>query len=409
MSRFTSSKFVSVSAVSIAFGVGIAVATPAQAAWSTPVKPSAACTPASGLNIALNTTGAWILVGTFTQSDGSGAVESCTSSDGVNWTGPSMVGPGGSPAVAIAPNGRAVVAFSGLYPALNIQASVRPPGGSWTAPVVIYGGPISGHALIKMDGSGNAIAIWEGGRDADAFGTASLAANSTTWTPPTTLAAHAGSAGFAVNSTGGVVIGFRNDSPDKTEAVSGTVLGGFGAPVIVGGNYGTAIRPIQVALNDSGVAVLGWVTDDYCKVVTRTPGGTWSTPTQLDGNNAEGVGVAIDASGNAIAGFGDNQPGINVTTAVYGTKMPAGGAWGTPTLLSTLDAKGHVTVGGDPAGTFVVTWLDASSNVEALTIPPGGGFGPGTVVGAGGITQLIVIPGQAVLSIAAGISKEPIN
>jgi hypothetical protein len=262
--------------------------------------------------------------------------------------------------------------------------------------------------MIKMDGSGNAIAVWAGSTDASPLSTASLAAGSITWTPMTTLAAHAGSFGVATNSTGGVVIGFRNDFPDKTEAVSGTILGGFGAPVVLGGTYGTAIRPTQVALNDAGAAVLGWVSDDFAKVVTRTADGTWSAPTQLAGGNAEGIGVAIDAAGNAIAGFGENQATFGVT-AVFGSRRPAGGTWGPATLLSTLDAKGKVAVGGDPAGTFVVTWMDSARNIEALTIPPGGGFGPGTVVGAGPFTSLTVFPGEAVLLIGAGVSKESVN
>jgi hypothetical protein len=310
--------------------------------------------------------------------------------------------------VALAPNGRAVAVWPGLYPALNIQASVRPPGGSWSTPVVISTGTVSGHGLVKMDGSGNAIAVWAGPTNSSPLSTASLPANSTTWTPMITLAAHAGSLGVATNATGEVVIGFRNDFPDKTEVVSGTILGGFGAPVIVGGNYGTAIRPVQVALNDAGAAVLGWVTDDYAKVVTRTADGTWSAPTQLTGNNAEGIGVAIDASGNAIAGFGVDQMTFGIT-AVYASMLPAGGTWGAGTLLSTLNDKGKVAVGGDPAGTFVVTWLDSAGNVEALTIPPGGGFGPGTVVGAGPFTSLAVVPGKAMLSIGAGLSGEPVN
>jgi hypothetical protein len=176
----------------------------------------------------------------------------------------------------------------------------------------------------------------------------------------------------------------------------------------LGGTYGTAIRPTQVALNDAGAAVLGWVSDDFAKVVTRTADGTWSAPTQLAGGNAEGIGVAIDAAGNAIAGFGENQATFGVT-AVFGSRRPAGGTWGPATLLSTLDAKGKVAVGGDPAGTFVVTWMDSARNIEALTIPPGGGFGPGTVVGAGPFTSLTVFPGEAVLLIGAGVSKESVN
>jgi hypothetical protein len=393
----------------IALGICIGAAAPAQAAWSTPVKPPAACTPTTGLNVARNAAGTWVLVGAFTQSDGSSAVESCTSSDGVSWSGPSMIGPGNGPSVAVAPSGRAVVAFHAPYPALNMEASVRPPGGNWSVPVAISSGAFSGQVLIKMDGSGNTIAVWAGTRATSPLAMASLAANSTTWTPMNTLApAGTGSLGLATNSSGGVVIGFRTNTPDRIEAISGTILGGFGQPVVLGTAYGTAVRPIEVALNDAGEAVLGWVTDDFAKVITRSPGGTWSAATQLAGINAEGIGVAIDAAGNAVAGFGQDQATFGIT-AVYASKLPAGGAWGPATLLSTLDARGKVAVGGDPTGTVVVSWVDNAGNVEALTIPPGGGFGPGTVVGAGPFTALTVYPGQAMLVIGAGIAKETVN
>jgi hypothetical protein len=281
--------------------------------------------------------------------------------------------------------------------------------GNWSTPVAISAGAFSGQVLINMDGSGNAIAVWAGTRATSPLATASLAANSTTWTSMKTLApAGTGSLGLATNSSGGVVIGFRTNTPDRIEAISGTILGGFGQPVVVGTAYGTAVRPTEVALNDAGVAVMGWVTDDFAKVVTRTPAGTWSAATQLAGMNAEGIGVAVDAAGNAVAGFGQDQGTFGVT-AVYASKLPAGGAWGPATLLSTLNAKGKVAVGGDPAGTVVVSWMDSAGNIEALTIPPGGGFGAGTVVGAGPFTQLTVFPGQAVLVIGAGIAKETVN
>src|SRR5215475_7618400 len=151
------SNLFSLSTIAIAAAIEAAAA-PAQAAWSTPVKPPAACTPATGLNVARNGSGTWILVGAFTQSDGSAAVESCTSSDGVSWSGPSMIGPGTGPSVAVAPSGRAVVAFTALYPALNVLASARPPGGNWSAPVALSTAAFSGHVLVKMDGSGNTIA-----------------------------------------------------------------------------------------------------------------------------------------------------------------------------------------------------------------------------------------------------------
>jgi hypothetical protein len=78
-------------------------------------------------------------------------------------------------------------------------------------------------------------------------------------------------------------------------------------------------------------------------------------------------------------------------------------------LLSALTDRGAPGAGGDAAGTFVLTWTNSAGAVEALTIPPGGGFGPGTVVGAGPFRHLLVVPGEAVLSIGAGIAKEAVR
>ena len=94
-------------------------------------------------------------------------------------------------------------------------------------------------------------------------------------------------------------------------------------------------------------------------------------------------------------------------TLTYASWCPAGGAWGVPTLLSAPNDKGGVSVAGDPAGTFVVIWNDAAGNVQAVTAPPGGEFGPGTPVGASPSRRLLV-PGKAVLWTAAGISTEPV-
>ena len=94
-------------------------------------------------------------------------------------------------------------------------------------------------------------------------------------------------------------------------------------------------------------------------------------------------------------------------TLTYASLRPTGGTWGAPTLLSALDGKGSVGVAGDPAGTFVVNWSDSAGNVEAVTIVPGGGFGPGTPVGAAPSRRLLV-PGKAVLWTEAGISTEPV-
>ena len=401
--------FVSVGAVFITLGMGIAAATPAQAAWSAPVNPPAGCGSQSGGVIpalALNASGAWVIASFVQNSDGTFSVQACTSSDGVNWSTPVTVGQGISPAVALAPNGRAVAIWQGgpsVSP--NISASVRPPGGSWSAPVVVS--TVPGHPVIQMDGSGNAIAAWASTSLNSPVATASLAANSTTWTAVQTLNAKGGAIGLATNSGGEAIVGFRTHEPSQILVASGTILGGLGTPVDMGPTYGGNFTPgPQIALNDAGVASMAWFNNDFAKVVLRAANGTWGTATQLGGSGSAGACTGIDSAGNAVAAFVLTTQTGNPT---YGSLHPSGGGWGSSTLLSALNDQGKVACGGDPAGTFVVNWTDSAGTVQALTIPPGGGFGPGTAVGAGPFMLLKVIPAKAVLWIGAGISKETVN
>jgi hypothetical protein len=140
-------------------------------------------------------------------------------------------------------------------------------------------------------------------------------------------------------------------------------------------------------------------------VATRSESGVWSSPTQLSAN-AAGVATAIDDAGNAIAVFAESQPS---GTPTYASRRPAGGTWGPPTLVSALDDRGEPSVGGDAAGTFVLGWTSSTGAVEALTIPPGGTFGPATPIGAGPLVRLVVIPGEAVVWTQAGVARETVK
>ena len=363
----------------------VVIAAPAQAAqWSTPVQPPAGCrsTPSGAPSLALNAAGAWVIAA-FAQT-GTGleafSVSACTSNDGVNWSGPITIGQGTSPAVAIAPDGRAVAVWQGgPATAPNIQASIRHAGGSWSAPVVVS--TVAGHPLIGMDGKGNAIAVWAGTTLATPVATATLPAGGN-WTAAKTLVAQGGGIGLATNSVGGAIIGWRTHS-GAIQAASGTILGGLGAPVTVGSVYGGTF-PVQIALNDAGAASFAWRSNvSSNNIVTRTPDGTWSGVTKLSGPNAAGIDTAIDGAGNAIAAFAVTPATPLATgTLTYVSLRKAGGTWGAPTLLSALDDRGGVAVRGDSAGTFVVIWSDNAGDVEAVTIPSGGGFSSGIPVGA---------------------------
>jgi hypothetical protein len=409
MSRLTSNKQRYLSSVLIALGIGPAAVTPALAAtWSTPVQPPAGCgSNPSANSLAQNPSGALALAG-YTQTSSSFTVQVCTSSDGVNWSGPNTIGQGVSPAVAIAPDGRIVAIrqwTSGVMS--NTQASVRPPGGNWSTPVIVS--PNSGRATIGMDASGNAVAAWAPTTLSQPVEAASLPAGGS-WTAVHTLGAKGGVVNLAVSSVGGAVVTWRS-STNIIEAASGTIMGGFGAPVNLGTTYGnpSVFNAPRVALNDAGAAAVAWDNHDHNVVISRTADGTWGNFTELSATPA-GIRVAIDGAGNTIAAFSETLASGEPT---YGALRPAGGSWGSPTLLSSLNATGPgiTEAVGDANGTFVVTWTSGGppGTVEALTILPGGGFGPSTAAGNGPFNSIKIVPGHAVLWMGSGISEEPVN
>jgi hypothetical protein len=175
-------------------------------------------------------------------------VQVCTSPDGKTWQAADL-GPGGTephggqhPVMALSPDGHAVTLWGSAVGcpspcAYILQAAVRPPGGSWGAPVTLsselyFGG---GGVVLGMDGSGNAIAAWVGSY-ADASHYAVLPAGGS-WGPAQTLSTSSGqgaahSLSLAVSPDGSAVVAFAGGG-DGIWAASGSIKGGFSAPVHV--------------------------------------------------------------------------------------------------------------------------------------------------------------------------------
>ena len=399
----------------IALGTATALAVPAQAAssWSPPVQLPAGCVSSGSVpGLAVNAAGVEAAAGSQQNADNSSSVLVCTSADGQTWPAPATVGQGGSPAVALAPDGRAVTAWlGGPFTAPVIQASVRPPGGTWSAPVTV-GSDASG-PLIGIDRSGNAIIAWAA---AGTIHTASLPAGGS-WTPAQTLASNYGSGlAMAANSAGSAVLTWATKGTGPgTYADSGTILGGFAAPVKVGLPPYPGGRT-SVALNDAGQAVMVWARGLGAVNVaaTRSAAGTWSAAVQLSANEGGNLSVAIDGAGDAVATFEQDVPNTSII-ALYASKLPAGGSWGPPTLLSAPGDSVSNFWGGrvvaDSAGTFVLAWTDMTTRtVNVLTSPPGGGFGPATSFpNVSQINQLVIAPGHAALTFNSVVTTEPVS
>ena len=382
---------------------GVQLALPAWAgSWSAPVQLPGSC----GSSVAVNRAGAVAAGGTFQAADGTTHVQVCTSPDGKTWQAADL-GPGGDqphggphPAVAVGPDGRVVALWGSTVgcPAscsYILQASVRPPGGGWGAPVTLstelnWG---AGGLVLGMDGSGNAIAAWVGFY-ADASHYAVLPAGGG-WGPAQTLSTyvqgHARNLSLAVSPDGSAIVAYATEH-DAIWAASGTVLGGFSAPVFVAaGDYGKNSAP-KVALDDAGQASVVWSQSGRTQAATRSPGGTWSAPAVLAAQSSSSVATAIDGAGNAIAVFGSS----------YAWHL-AGGSWGTAAPLPAGSSGGLAAA--DPAGTFVF----ADSNANAFTFAAGAtSFGAGSG-SHGSLADLKVVPGQAVMLAADAVSTEAVS
>lgn len=421
MHRFIPRGAVALPALLIALGTSAAVAIPAQAAstWSAPVSLPAGV--GSG-GFAVNASGEQIAV------TGPGPQVS-SSTNGTTWSAPVTIGQGGSGgAVALAANGRAVVVWQGgTASAPVLQASTQAtPGGAWSAPVTIGANASDQPPVIGIDASGNAIIAWAGATGPKTLGpvyTASLPAGGT-WTAETALTASGSSVvRLAVNATGSAIVTWATDN--EIVADSGTILGGFSAPVNVGAalGYHDLPRVSFVALNNAGQAAVAYTPQSAIGMAAlRSANGTWGGATALPCGFAGNV--AIDGAGDVTVlcdGSTTNAEGESVTT-LEATRLAAGGStWGTPVLLTSDFVIGE-SIAADAAGTFVVAWGDVATvnnvgveTVDAVTSAPGGGFGaatkfPVTTLGSFGLT---VAPGRATLvwnsSTGAFESTEPVS
>jgi len=369
---------------------GVAPALPALAAsWSSPVALPGAC----GSSVAVNQAGDMAAGGTFTASNGTTNVEVCTSTNGTTWQATDL-GPGGGIVVAVTPAGQTVA----LWASTVLEAAVRPVGGSWGAPVTLSTAVVGG-LVLGTDGSGNVIAGWVGSGDdvTDAI----LPAGSSSWGPATTLSIEndqgvAHDISMAVNASGGAIIMF-NGGLNNLWAISGTVTGGFSAPVEVASGAGSHsyIRSgtSAVALNNAGQASVAWsVLDGQTGLLTRSPSGTWTnTVVTIRTAPAVPVSAAIDGAGNAIAVFGSS----------YSWHL-AGGSWQAAAALPSESSGGLVVA--DQAGTFVY----ASTTGDAFTFTAGASFGTGSG-SLGSLADLKIVPGHAVMLTANGVSAEPVS
>lgn len=245
-----------------------------------------------------------------------------------------------APTVAVDGAGNATVLWSRWNGTQAVvQASYRPIGSTWSAPVDIAGGRMIVDPQVVVDPAGNATAVWRRvDTDRSVVQTASRPAGGT-WSTPVDL-----------STDPSVDLSQRPDVP-------------------------------QVAVDGAGVVTATWSRFEAApgqpwtftaQSATRATDGTWSAPVDLSpaGSPARTTDLAVDAAGNATAVW-------RSAATVQAATRPAGGTWSAPAPLTTTAGDRAPRVVVDPSGTATAVWHSFAGGVygvQTATRPLGGGW-----------------------------------
>ena len=273
------------------------------------------------------------------------------------------------PHVAVDASGNAISVWTrpfGASSSLVVQASSKPKGGSWSAPVnlsSIASGQAAVSPQIAFDPSGNAIAIWSQFDGFDQRVQSSKLTPGGSWSPPVNLSATGQDANYpqiAVDSSGNAVAVWAITDGINTVAQSSRlpVGGSWTTPVTLSASGQDSYNP-QVAVDASGNAVSVWTRTDGSNTILQasrmTSGGSWSTPVNISqtGQNANYPRIAVDSSGTAVTIWIESD---GVSDVVQSSTLPTGGSWSSPV---TLTPQGQY--GTDPN-----IIIDSSGNAQAV-------------------------------------------
>ncbi len=272
--------------------------------------------------------------------------------------------------IAFSPDGTATVVWSRRVGSKNIiQATTRPPGGSFGTPVnlsVITQDAYDPQIAVGPDGT--TTVVWSRFTGSDYIVEAGTRPPNGSFGTPFILSTpglYAEGPQVAVGPDGTTtVVWYRdNGSNDLIQAATRAPVGNFGASVNLS-VAGLGAEAPQIAFGPDGTATAVWVRDLIAQAATRPPGGSFGSAINLSasGGFAHDAHVAFAPDGTATTIWRRNTgPGFLVQTA---TRLP-GGSFGATTNLSGPDADDpQIAVG--PLGTATAVW--SRSNGSNLII-----------------------------------------
>ena len=274
-----------------------------------------------------------------------------------------------TPAIGVDAAGNATVVWSRSNGTQYVvQASYRPVGGTWSAPVDLAGGRMIVDPQVVVDRAGNATAIWRRVEtDRSVVQTTSRPAGGA-WSTPVDLSTDTSVdysqrdvPQLAVDPAGAVTATWsrfeaapgqpwRFTAQSSTRATDGT----WSTPVDLS-PAGSPAKTTDVAVDPAGNATAVWVAGSTVQAASRPAGGTWGTPAQLSSTAGPRANprVVVDPTGTATAAWGSFAGGV------YGVQTASralGGPWTAPLDLARGEVFDTPAIAVDRRGTTTAVW-----------------------------------------------------
>lgn len=295
-----------------------------------------------------------------------------------------------TPAVAVDSRGDATAVWTrwnGTQPV--VQASTRPAGGTWSAPVDLAAGRSIFNPQLTVDPAGNATAVWRVREiDRSVVQTSTRPAGGV-WSAPVDLSVDTSVdlsqptdvPQVAVDASGIVTATWSRFEAKPSEAFKHVVQaatrltdGTWTAPVDLS-VPGQHARTTDLAVDPAGNATVIWVAGSLVQAATRPAGGTWAAPVDLStiaGPRAN-PRIVVDPAGTATAVWGTFTTTYGIQTA---TRSP-GAPWSAPADLSApgQDTFDTPELAADRRGTVTALWQrhDGSGWIVTSATRPAGG------------------------------------
>ena len=281
-----------------------------------------------------------------------------------------------------------------------VQVAQRAAGGAWSTALTIASLHSVGQVVVQglsvsLSASNHAVVAWSSGGGVQIV----LRALSGVWQAPVSFAPAGGAsnvlAGLDAQGNGVAAWSRQTATASVVEAVSWSAAGAFGAVTQLSSASQGAFLP-SLAVNEAGTALVAWQAaaplDNSApyqvETATRPAGGSWSavsaaSPVTLQTWSPQ---VALDGSGGATVVW---EAGTTANAYhIYAANRPAGGGWGSPTLLEpgNFYMAGLASVAADAAGNVTAAWVvdDATSGtmfIHSATRPAGGAWGAASSLG----------------------------